>query len=319
MKDFDIFKDENLGFHQVRTKSFILTISFDDNEKEAIFNKIVSIAKTLSNPSVKYIRSKLSNSFDDSKVIEVLYNLKQNGLLEENIELPYNENGSVTESCLYQGVKPLNQCAITIYGDSPLANKICEIAKDNHCKRVVLKKFHNPILQEDIINSDFIIVDACCWSPHHIENINHYALKHNKPWIYIGGLEEDSIMVGPIFHGKESGCYKCLVSRIRSNSEYPDLFTSYELYLKKNQIASKPDSAIHYSLVINLIAVLSFIEVTKYIEGWAIPSTWRTVLKLNVHNMELSKHSLLKVPYCEECKPQLEYNVSPWLEAITLK
>ena len=200
-----------------------------------------------------------------------------------------------------------------------LAKKLCEIAKGNRCKKVILKSFQSQILKEDIGNSDFIIVDAYCWSPFHIESINHYALEYNKPWIYIGGLENDSVMIGPIFHGKESGCYKCLINRIKSNNEYSDIFTSYEKYLKDNRIASKPDIIIHDSLIVDLIAALAFIEITKYLEGWAIPSTWRTLLKLNLQSMEMTKHNLLKVPYCEECKPQLEYNVSPWLEAITLK
>ena len=102
MKEFDIFKDELLGIYQVRTKSNILTISFDDSEKEAIFNEIVSIFQEHNNPSIKYIKSKLLKSFDESKIIEVLYNLKQNALLVDNIELQDKGQDDYVESHFYK-------------------------------------------------------------------------------------------------------------------------------------------------------------------------------------------------------------------------
>ena len=64
---------------------------------------------------------------------------------------------------------------------------------------------------------------------------------------------------------------------------------------------------------------MTLLEVKKFIMQWSIPSTWRTIIKIDIDSFDLDKHSLLKKPFCEVCKPKLEYNPAPWLESITLK
>jgi bacteriocin biosynthesis cyclodehydratase domain-containing protein len=157
------------------------------------------------------------------------------------------------------------------------------------------------------------------WAPYYIEKINLYALKYNKPWLYIGGIEEISIKIGPLFYGKETGCYNCLISRIKSNHEYPEHLQSYETFLRENKIASKPDIVPNVNIIYSIIASLTMLEVMRFIEEWSLPVTWRTLIVLNIFDYDLSKHTLLKMPFCEACKPKLEYNPAPWLEEITLK
>ncbi|KGT08330.1 hypothetical protein NV63_16435 [Elizabethkingia anophelis] len=57
----------------------------------------------------------------------------------------------------------------------------------------------------------------------------------------------------------------------------------------------------------------------KFFIEWALPMTWRAVVKIELGDFSISRHKLLKKPFCEICNPQLDYNPSPWLEAITLK
>lgn len=164
-----------------------------------------------------------------------------------------------------------------------------------------------------------IILDATHWSPSDVEEINILALKHKKPWLYVGGIEEMSLKIGPLFYGDNTGCYNCLISRILSNHEYPEFLISYQNYLKKNNKSSKKDIIPEEELHLNILSNYALLEIKKFFLEWVLPTTWRTVVKIEIGNFNVSKHKLLKKPFCEVCNPQLEYNPSPWLEAITLK
>jgi bacteriocin biosynthesis cyclodehydratase domain-containing protein len=122
-----------------------------------------------------------------------------------------------------------------------------------------------------------------------------------------------------LFYGKETGCYNCLISRIKSNHAHPTFLNSYEDYLRSNRKSSKPDITPNSTIIYNIIANLTLLEVMKFIELWSLPVTWRSVININITNLNSTKHNLLKKPFCEVCKPELLYNPSPWLEAITLK
>ncbi|QMU65294.1 MAG: TOMM precursor leader peptide-binding protein [Flavobacteriaceae bacterium] len=174
-------------------------------------------------------------------------------------------------------------------------------------------------IEKMIEKSDFIIAGATQWSPYHLEEINSIALTKNTPWLYIGGIEETAIKIGPLFYGKETGCYNCLMSRIKSHSDTLSYLNTYEAYLRKHKIASKPDAVSNKSILNNIVANMALLEVLNFIEVWSLPVTWKTVLKIDTINFETTKHKLLKKPFCEICKPELLYNASPWLEPVTLK
>lgn len=174
-------------------------------------------------------------------------------------------------------------------------------------------------IQKLVKQADLIVLDSNQWSPYHIELVNKIALEENKPWLFIGGINSGQLKIGPLFYGKETGCYNCLISRIKSNHEYPTFFNSYEEYLKSNKIASKPDKFVHEETMYSLLANMAMLEIFKFFESWAIPSTFKTLLTIDIFNMNIQKHFLLKKPYCEVCHPKLEYSASAWLESVTLK
>lgn len=110
-----------------------------------------------------------------------------------------------------------------------------------------------------------------------------------------------------------------MISRIKSNHAYPQYLTSYENYLRELKRPSVCAGMYHENIIYSLIANFAIYEIIKFTEGWALPITWQSVVKINLYNYESSIHTLLKKPLCEVCKPHLKYNPAPWLDKITLK
>ncbi len=320
IEKFDVFKDDKLNCYQLRTKTNSYAIEFDDKERENIFLNIVSLIKNKNDITLQELKRKIQTKANESKLIEVLKLLDEYHLLSFEIskELKYKKENSVGQYTTEIKQKP--DFTLSIFGKGKLTNKIEQQAKFENFKNVNLCLYSDDInIKNEVIKSDFIVVDANEWSPFHIELINKFALEHNKPWLLVGGVEGTTIKIGPLFYGKETGCYNCLISRIKSNHDQPAFFVSYENYLKVNKQSSKPDIIPSSDIIYNIIANLTLLEVVKFIEEWSLPVTWRTVVSFDITSLSTTKHTLLKKPFCEVCKPELEYNPSPWLEAITLK
>lgn len=320
IENFDIFIDKKQNCYQLRTKTISYTLQFDDKEKEDIFLNIVSEIKKNKELNLKELQQKVQTKSNVPKVIDVLKTLDEYRFLSYKISKELNNKIKDTGYHYSMDVKQSSDFILCIFGQGGLTKKIKEKAIAENFKEVKTYLFNDEIDFEKAVNkSDFIIVDANEWSPLNIEIINKTALKHNKPWLYVGGLEEESIKIGPLFYGKETGCYNCLISRIKSNHAHPTFLNSYEDYLRSNRKSSKPDITPNSTIIYNIIANLTLLEVMKFIELWSLPVTWRSVININITNLNSTKHNLLKKPFCEVCKPELLYNPSPWLEAITLK
>lgn len=166
--------------------------------------------------------------------------------------------------------------------------------------------------------NDFIIVDLNSWNPYYTDFINKKALEKNKPWLLVEGvINEWTYSIGPLFHGKETGCYDCFNRRLLSNDENACYTISYENYLRNERKTSKPGEI--SSLVKDLIASIIILDISKYIGGLYVPDTWRANLLITVNPFTIARHNFLKAPICSTCKPELDYNSSPWFESVTLK
>lgn len=320
LQNFDVFKDEINNCFQLRTKTDSYSLEFDDPEKEAIFLEVVNLISNNPDITLKKLQRGLKKKYNESKIIAVLQVLYESELLSPNMSSSL-QTGEDTSEEVSVDEKMAN--TISIIGSGALANTLWKTAQSQSFKNSILYNYND--LTEDskiesvVSQADFIIVDGNEWSPYHIELVNQYCLKHNKPWLYVSGVEGIAFKIGPLFYGKETGCYNCLISRIKSNSDYPSFLNSYENYLKRKQQPAKPDILPNSDLIYNTIANLTLLEVMKFFLAWSMPVTWKTVLSFEITTFNMTKHTLLKKPFCEVCKPILEYNPAPWLELITLK
>jgi len=320
IEKFDIFKDENNSCYQLRTKTYCYTLEFDDQEKEDIFLQAVSEITKKGDISLKELKSKLLKKSNEEKVLTVLKTLNDYDLLPKEFSTEFATPDTGNSYGYSYNRKQVKDFVLAIFGQGELAKKIKLQAAKESFKEVNLYSYNEREDIDQIVKgSDFLIVDASEWSPYHVEIINKSALKYNVPWLFVGGIEETSLKVGPLFYGSETGCYNCLISRIKSNHDNPTFLSSYEEYLRQRKMASKPDIAPSSDILYNILANLAMLETMKFIEEWSLPVTWRTVINIDIKDFNLTKHTLLKKPFCEVCKPKLEYNPAPWLEEITLK
>ncbi|MDL1913113.1 MAG: TOMM precursor leader peptide-binding protein [Bergeyella sp.] len=293
-------------------------VEFDEGESEQIFLTIIDLLNR--NKDISYYKLKKSITGDESKIMDVISLLKEYGLLPEGISNDMESIETFDKSKYLGNKKMISEVVVTVFGESYLAGKIEELLlKENFLKVNMCKLNSDKNLEEIIIKSDIIVVESIHWSPSDIEQINRFALKHNKPWLYIDAIDEASLKIGPLFYGDRTGCYNCLISRILSNHEYPEFLISYQNYLKVNNKSSKKDIIPEEDLHLNILANYAVLEIKKFFLEWALPSTWRAVVKIEINDFQITKHKLLKKPYCEVCNPKLEYNPSPWLESITLR
>lgn len=328
-ENLDVFYDEDNHCYQMRTKCVSFSIEFNSEEKRIVFEALIKEVNE-NNLGLKSVFKKLVKKFDEAKVIDVLSTLNEYELLpvDEIHELdgkitakanPYYDEADISEQ------KNTSDLSVWLLGDSLFSKVFSKKYSKGTFKKFdhfTFSEFENT--KEDLIDDyfkvhDLLVFDAAEWNPHIAELINKKALEHNKPWLFVGGFEEYALKVGPIFYGKETGCYNCLVKRMKSNHDHVNYFNSYENYLRKNKLSSKPDQFIYLDAFYEMASTIVFLEITKLFELWSVPTTWKHFISINALNYEVVRHALLKVPFCNVCKPELEYNPAPWLESITLK
>ena len=321
-KKFDVFFDKDNALYQVRTKNNTTLIEFTDIEKENIFKEIINLYSHQSKHSLLSLQKKLKN-VNSFKLLDVVKELQSCSVLnKENFE---TEEPDIQEYPIYTHQRELRlvkDINLSYLGDESFGHIIKEIALKSNYEKVQnysLKNLEEKDIHSIIDKSDFIIVDSFEWNPIQMSIINEYALATNKPWLIIEGINHSGkFSMGPIFHGKYTGCYQCYKSRLNSNDEFFTYSKSYEEYLTNNNLNAKPDDDISTSLKY-IVASTAILEITKYIEGWYPPEVWKGTLLFNSYNYQVERHEFLKAPLCPKCKPHLDYNQAPWFESVTLK
>lgn len=314
LANFDLFEDSTNGGYQIRTKTEVYSLEFEDDDKKKTFIQIATILKNNNNISYKRLLKKVKTKENSSIVMDVLQILFENGLL------PYEYASEFSCSIEPDFVSVLPETSLSVISSKSFGEKVKDISKGLEFKNVAIYSYSENIdLKKITSKSDFIIAEASEWSPYHLEMLNDLALTKNIPWLYVGGIEQLNMSVGPFFWGKETGCYECLISRLKSNDPNARYLASYEERLRKSKQKGKADSTFNRDLYENILVNFTLLEVIKILDNFGLPLTWRTKVNIDYSTLEKTSHTLLKKPFCQSCKPILQYNPSPWLESITLK
>lgn len=323
LHNFNVFEDKVNGVFQVRTKTDVYVIEFQDEQKTEIFKALAELSEKDPEISLSEIIKKFEKDYPKEKIYDVLQELDSYSFLTyENADELHKATGKAPDNRYASyDVKKVHQ--ITFVGQKELGNSFINKAEKYGFQGVKFIEI-TPDLRESQIKkmlneSDFLVVDAHHWNPAFLEEFNELAVEANKPWLHIGGLEGSNLKIGPIFWGEECGCYNCLKLRIDSHNDFLAYGTEYENYLKQNRMTSKPDRLQGYEVMLDMIASYAAIETSKFLHSWSVPETWKAYVSIDVLSYNVQKHHLLKVPFCEVCQPQLEYSPAPWLEPVTLR
>ena len=321
--DYDVFFDDSNQCYQVRTKMNTFVLDFDDEIKKEVFEKLLVTPKS----KLALIHEKLTKEYEESKVLDVFNTLNEFGLLppeEYACLVNPSENEQATEGEFSQGLKSINDFNLLIISQGAFGDSLKELLIKEEVKNIKLisqEDFANQsdeALDETISNMDFCFMDSSNWNPVALSRLNTFSLKHHKPWLHIGGLEEINLKIGPLFLGDETGCYDCFSMRSKSNYEHVDFLNEYEKHLRVSKKSSKQDVFIHENSMYAILANYAFLEFTKFAQMWYVPSTWKKLITINALSFETQSHDLLKVPFCETCNQKQQFNPAPWLEPISI-
>ncbi len=319
-KEFDVFFDEVNQCYQIRTKANSFAIDFDDDSKKEVFERVLK----LDSSSLAKSYQLLIKEFDQSKVIDVFSTLKDNGLLplEELDSIPELQEKKTADFGAQQELTSLEDLSVLILSDGVIGERLKEVLKRNNVTKIThlspeeFASKSEEKIEQLVKGSSFSFFDATSWNPKGLELMNTKALEYKKTWLHIGGLEEYLFKIGPIFQGDETGCYDCLMKRMKSNYDHSDYLNEYEKYLKEMGKSAKPDKFIHLDSFYDILANMAFIELTKFIQFWAVPTTWKKVITINALDFQTTSHDLLKVPFCDTCGTHVDFNPAPWLEPL---
>lgn len=317
LNQYDIFWDEDHNIYQIRTKTDIYAIEFDNPKKKYLFDDMVKLSREEEGIGLNKLIQQLEKNHDRFLILEVLDELKEYGLLTTDY---FVDLAILTKEPNPNSDDP-KQRKVLIIGEEHISTKIQSTFSEEGFTNVDIQSIDGYLNASDynfLANYDFFVVDGHNWNPVLLRSVNKALVKMKKPWLYLKGLEAAEIKIGPIFLGGELGCYDCLRKRIESNDELAPYNRNYLKYLENGNKTAQPDKIPLNSTAMNILASLTVSEVSKYFEQWALPETIGSYISFNVVSYKSETHKLLKIPYCETCRPKMNYNLAPWLEAVTL-
>ncbi len=317
---YDVFYDEVNGTYQIRSRSDIFVIEFEEPEKRKLFERIVSIIQKDKEITLQEIINKCKGEEDKVKVLAMLKELKEVELLPYSVQHGLAQKGEATNP--RQGNFNCAERKIGIIGNSELSKQLAIQANRHGYENCEIDPFMpdaNPEKIADFLtDKDFLLVDHAKWNPYLIDQINKICIELDKPWMHIQGINGINANIGPIFWGKEFGCYNCLATRLKSHDDYQNYNSTYENHLYQSRGEAVIDSLTGSDVILSIIAGIAIVEMGKFLEEWDVPEVLGAYLGMNLLDYSIETHHLLKSPFCESCKPELSYNLSPWLEEVTL-
>ena len=167
LKDYDIFYDKENQCYQVRTKSNVFVIEFDDDLKYKVFEFIIKNSERSNKSLVK----DLLKEFDKAIITDVFYNLNEFGLLSENESDFIKEAFGIQKSneSNYEYCQTISNHDIVIIGKGGLSDKIKEslsaLSLDfiNKINIDTIKNDYDTITNI-VTNHDFLVFDSSFWN-----------------------------------------------------------------------------------------------------------------------------------------------------------
>jgi|GEM_PF-2030917 bacteriocin biosynthesis cyclodehydratase domain-containing protein len=333
-KGYEIFEDRKHNIYQIRNGIDVISAEFNNDEERQIFEIIITELKKPKPQKLENIVNNLYKSHAKEKVYNVINQLNDFDLLEDdslyeifngNLDAQLSfwslNSGAPNAISAQETQERIKNTKLLLLGTGVFLNLIENKAKLSGFENITIVKISSELNEDEIISSvkqsDFFIYDADEWNPFYLELVNKTAVENNKPWILFNGVQNLKASVGPLFVGRETGCYHCLLNRIKSNIEFLPYFNEYEKHLLKDRQSGQRQGA--PIVLYDIAASICMLEALKYITEWTIPILYKNFITINAMGLETKIHPFLKAPVCDVCTPNLEFNSAPWLEPVTLK
>lgn len=170
--------------------------------------------------------------------------------------------------------------------------------------QVALRVHDAPLDAEDhlraaVEGSAFVVCCLDAGLSNLIFKLNRVCLASRIPWTSCA-LSGAEVVLGPTVHPFEGPCYMCYRMRAVACAGNPEDAFAFERYLDRRK---QDDSGRRENLVFGagLAASLVGIEALKEVSGLAEPSAKGKIVVFNLLTCTLSKHTVLRKPWCPAC------------------
>lgn len=159
-------------------------------------------------------------------------------------------------------------------------------------------------VQKAIESADFVVCALDAGQSSTIYKLNRACLAAKKSWIACQAAGAE-IIVGPLIVPEETACYLCFKMRVVACAETPEDEFTFQRYFDRHK---RDDSATRENLVFgtNLAGQLAALETVKFFTE-ALPVTTRgRVAIVDLLELTITKHMVLRKPWCPVCQVQFE-------------
>jgi bacteriocin biosynthesis cyclodehydratase domain-containing protein len=314
LKDFDVIALADGGYELVSGRS-VFRVGFDNVAEKSMFDTLVEYR---TKPPRDVFR-RLIKRYERSAVFSFFDKLRLAGLVfyDDEAALVAGRAYDKSTAMAYQ-MEAAAATPIAIVSGSPLGAILKSFEIFSNATLIDARKLNDPASLETALASvDFVVVDASSHNPEQLDLINRTMLQRCKPWLLLQGIYERHGHVGPMFFGRDTGCYHCFRERMRSNVSAVEAFDRYERWLVDGDRFSQ--ESLHASeAFVRHIASIAAMETEKFIFNFEVPQTYGYLLSVDPRTYRIEPHRLYKLPFCETCNPNFEYRRAPWLDSVTL-
>ena len=157
-----------------------------------------------------------------------------------------------------------------------------------------LKSLHIQVIDEsDSEQPDLIIVLSDDYLNQNLNEFNQKSLKSQVPWLLVKPIGT-TVWLGPIFHGAQSACWKCLASRLEENRPIESF-----VQRKNKQSITAPQGFLASTCQTAL--GMATTEVFKWIVQGENNRLTNNLITYDTLTLQSQDHFVVKRPQCPSC------------------
>lgn len=195
----------------------------------------------------------------------------------------------------------LSQTHVAICGRSMLANRIVRAVSDHGMSAIAcdLQAASGgfPPFGSETSHTIPVIVETD-WRPDELDQFNEFAVAQRRPWMLVGAWPR-RVLVGPLFHPGETGCYACYRQRLASHREYLEAYEALDRWQRTR--AEPPDPQPLLPAIADLAAAWSALELLAHVTGIRPCRIRGRTLVYQLDEARLSLETVLRIPWCSAC------------------
>ena len=140
---------------------------------------------------------------------------------------------------------------------------------------------------------DVVVTDSV-WR-RELRDWNAEARRNGRPWLLVKPTGRQ-VWVGPLFHPHKTGCWECLIQRLRANcpvAAYLEGRNGHARVLLPDRAATPATMQIAFGLAANAVA--------SWVVRGEVPELDGKLQTLDVPSWRLQAHTLVRLPFCAAC------------------